>query len=110
MTNTQMNHLVQTEVNRGARVEYQTGDSVTLSYGKPVNHILHLIVSILIAPWAIVWLIFELTGGVKREVIRIAPDGGILRETVAGSGNPLWAKIVSGAIVVLWLVLLTQVF
>lgn len=105
-----LNNLVQSEVNRGARVEYQTGDSVTLATGKRVNHILHLIVSIIIAPWSVVWAIFEWTGGLRREVIRLDANGAIIREPVAGSGNPMWAKIVSAGIVLLWLVLVAQAF
>ena len=106
----QMNSLVQSEVNRGARVEYQTSDSVTLSTGKPVRHILHLIVSLIIGPWSIVWAIFEWTGGQRREVIRLDANGAILREPVASSGNPMWAKVASLVVLGLWLILAFSAF
>lgn len=105
----QLQNVVQAEINRGARVEYQTQDQVTLSTGKPVNHILHLIVSVILAPWSVVWAIFEFTGGVKREQIRVDDAGNVNRQTIEG-GNPLWAKIVSVVIVVVWLALISQAF
>jgi len=105
LTDRTLQNLVQGEVNRGARVEYQATDSVTLSTGKAVRHVLHLIVSLLVAPWAIVWAIFEFTGGVRREVIRFDAGGNIVREQVP-AGNPLWAKIASLAILAVWALVL----
>lgn len=102
----QLQNIVQSEINNGSRIEYQTADSVTLAKGKRVNNVLHLILSLIIAPWAIVWAIFAFTGGLKRERIYVDESGAVNRSTVSSS-EPTWAKVVSLIIVVLWVALLT---
>jgi hypothetical protein len=105
-----LQNVVQGEINTGKRVVYQTEDQVTLESGKRVNHVLHLIVSLIFWPWSIVWLIFELTGGQKREQVWVDDAGSVNRREIAGIENPMWAKIVAGIIVVLGVLFFASVF
>ncbi len=63
----------------GARIESQTQDQAVVVYGKPVNHVLHLILTLVTCGlWAIVWVIMALAGGEKRQVIRVDPYGNVM--------------------------------
>ena len=49
--------------------------------GKPVNHILHLILTIVtVGFWGIVWLILVIAGGEKREMITVDEYGNVLKQ------------------------------
>lgn len=63
----------------GARLESRTDTSATLVYGKPVNHVLHLILTLVTCGlWVPFWLGFGLLGGETRTVLTIAPDGSVI--------------------------------
>lgn len=63
---------IEMAVQRGGRVESQTDTMAVIVKGKPVNHILHLILSIItLGFWLIIWIILVITGGEKRETITI---------------------------------------
>jgi hypothetical protein len=65
-------------VANGARVQSQDAFQAVVVYGKPVNHVLHAILSILlIGLWLIVWLIVGLTGGEKRQLIQVDEYGQV---------------------------------
>jgi hypothetical protein len=69
---------VQMAVARGGRIESQTESMATIVYGKPVNHILHLILTIVtVGFWGIIWLIVVVSGGEKREMISIDEYGNV---------------------------------
>lgn len=60
----------------GRRVETQSDFSSVLVQGKPVNHVLHVILSVLtFGFWAIVWIILVVIGGEKREMISVDQYG-----------------------------------
>lgn len=70
---------VQQAVLRGGRIESQTDTMAVMVRGKPVNHILHLILTLVtVGLWGIVWLILVLTGGEKREMITVDDYGNVL--------------------------------
>ncbi|MBK5231369.1 MAG: DUF2510 domain-containing protein [Thermoleophilia bacterium] len=57
-------------VNQGYRIESRTDYQAVIVSGRPVNHILHLILTLVtFGLWGIVWLAIALTGGEKRRVI-----------------------------------------
>lgn len=63
-------------VSRGGRVEYRSQFQAVVVYGKPVNHILHLILSIVTAGlWLIVWFLVAQSGGERRDVIDVDSFG-----------------------------------
>ncbi|MBB3041971.1 hypothetical protein FHU40_001772 [Nocardioides soli] len=48
--------------------------------GKPVNHVLHLILTLVTCfAWAIVWLILVGVGGEKRYSLSVDAYGNVLR-------------------------------
>jgi hypothetical protein len=67
----------------GGRVQSQDAYQAVVVFGKPVNHILHALLSIfLLGLWLIVWLIVGLTGGEKRELIAVDESGQVFRRRV----------------------------
>ncbi len=56
----------------GWRVESRGEYQAVLVHGSPVNHTLHLLLSLLTAGlWLVVWLILAVTGGEDRVLIQV---------------------------------------
>ena len=72
---------IQFAVGKGGRIDSQTDSMFVVVYGKPVNHILHLILTIVtFGTWGIVWLILIIAGGEKRQMISIDEFGNPLTQ------------------------------
>jgi hypothetical protein len=74
---------VRQEVAAGGRVESQTEYTAIVRHGKPVNHILHLILTLVTAGlWAIVWVIVSIVAASGRKAISLTVDeyGQVLGE------------------------------
>ena len=57
---------------QGRRIESQSDFQAVLVQGHPVNHILHLIITLMtLGVWTIVWLALTVLGGEKREVVQV---------------------------------------
>lgn len=69
---------VQREIGYGARVQSQDWTSAVLVYGKPVNHVLHAILTIfLLGLWLFVWIPLAIFGGEHREQVIVDEWGRI---------------------------------
>ena len=56
----------------GWRVESRGEYQVVLVHGRPVNHVLHLLLSVITAGlWLIVWLVLAATGGEERMLLQV---------------------------------------
>lgn len=76
----QLAQLVSQEVARGSRVESQTDFQAVLVKGKPVNHVLHVILSVVTCGfWLLVWPVVAVFGGEKRKVIAVDDYGHVQR-------------------------------
>jgi len=74
---------LQTAAARGLRIESQSDFQAVLVEGKPVNHVLHAILTIFTClAWGIVWIVLAATGGEKREMV-----------VVDDFGNVIWQKL-----------------
>lgn len=72
---------IQREVAAGQRVESQTDLNAILVSGKPINHILHLILTLVTCGvWAIVWIVLAFVGGERRIVLNVDDYGNVLRQ------------------------------
>lgn len=68
---------------QGYRVESQQDYQAVLVKGKPINHALHIIVSILTAGiWLIGYAIIAVTGGEKREITQVDEWGNVSRQNI----------------------------
>lgn len=66
-------------VNRG-RVESVTPYTAVVVTGRRVNHVLHLLVSVLLCGlWLPVWLLISVGGGEKRHVLTVDQFGNVSR-------------------------------
>jgi len=64
---------------RGLRIESQSEFQAVLVSGKPVNHVLHAILTIFTCLlWGIVWAIIAATGGEKREMVLVDDFGNVI--------------------------------
>lgn len=75
------------ELAEGASLESQSGYNAVVLKGKKVNHILHLILSVLTAGlWLIVWALLVLTNKRQRIVLHVN-DEGVVETTVTQVGT-----------------------
>lgn len=65
-------------VARGGRIQSQADYQAVLLYGKPVNHVLHLIITVLtLGLWVVIWLPLVVIGGEKRQMISVDEFGSV---------------------------------
>lgn len=80
-----LERAVTVELTRGGRLESQTSYNAVVLHGNKVNHILHLILSLLTAGlWLFVWLVLVLTNKQQRVVLSVDEAGGVLRTVTSG--------------------------
>ncbi|MHB1323521.1 MAG: hypothetical protein ACYCXZ_04140 [Coriobacteriia bacterium] len=74
---------IQSEVVSGGRIQSQSEFSAVMVVGKPVNHLLHAIVTLFsVGVWGIVWIVLAITGGEKRTMVSVDEFGNILKQKV----------------------------
>lgn len=62
----------------GWRVQSQTATTAQLLKGKPTNHVLHLILSLItLGIWLIVWVLVAIFAGQKQKVVTVDEYGRI---------------------------------
>lgn len=62
----------------GGRVATRTGSQAVVITGKPVNHVLHVLLSLFCCGWWVpVWLFVTALGGEKRTTVSVAADGRV---------------------------------
>ena len=71
--------VVADRVQEGWRLESQSGKVASLIKGKRVNHILHVIFSVItLGFWAIIWMNVVAWGGERRLTLKVESDGSVL--------------------------------
>jgi hypothetical protein len=69
---------IQTVAAQGYRIETQSDFQAIAVRGKPVNHVVHGIASLVtLGLWLIPWLIIAVAGGEKREMISVDEWGNV---------------------------------
>lgn len=69
-------------VQDGWRIESQTGYDVVLVRGHRVNHILHLLITVLLLGlWLIVWVPLAMFGGEKRKLLWVDEQGRVVERS-----------------------------
>ena len=72
---------IATSIARGRRVESQGDFQAVLLRGRRVNHLLHLILTLLtfwlMGGWAWVWIALAIFGGEKREIATVDEYGNV---------------------------------
>ena len=78
MRRTRFEQAVQGAVVQGWTIESRSDYQAVLVRGQRVNHILHLILTLItLGFWGIVWIIMVLAGGQKRQVLTVDPAGAV---------------------------------
>ena len=69
----------------GGRVESHTNHQAIVVYGKPVNHVLHLLLSIFtLGFWLLVWILLSILGGEERRLVHCDEYGHVDIRKVRG--------------------------
>lgn len=69
----------------GYRLETRTANQVVLLTGRRINHILHLILTILtLGLWGIVWIIMGIAGGQRRVIFTVDEHGRVQENRARG--------------------------
>lgn len=77
---------LQTAAARGLRIESQSDFQAVLVEGKPVNHVLHAILTIFTCLlWGIVWVVLAATGGEKRQMVVVDEFGNVLWQNLGSA-------------------------
>lgn len=67
----------------GWRIENRSDFQATIAKGHRVNHILHLILTLVtLTVWGIVWLLLVVLGGEKRELVTVDAYGNVVNSRV----------------------------
>ncbi len=76
----------------GGRVEARTPTSAIVTTGTPVNHVLHLLITVLLCGlWLPVWIIMAANGGEKRTMVSVDETGHVQRANrMPASPNANW--------------------
>jgi hypothetical protein len=62
----------------GGRIEARMPTSAIVATGTPVNHVLHLLITVLLCGlWLPVWILVSASGGEKRAVVSVDEDGHV---------------------------------
>lgn len=73
-----LGHELHTWLRSGFRVEHHTPTDVVLVGGRRVNHILHLLLTLVtFGLWAIVWIFLAAAGGEKRVALHVDQHGQV---------------------------------
>jgi hypothetical protein len=65
-------------VARGAKVEYRDEQHAVVSAGRPVNHVLHLFLTVItLGLWLLVWIPLHLRSRPRRYVLTVGVDGQV---------------------------------
>ena len=81
-----LDRAVANELATGAELVSQAGTNAVLTKGKKVNHILHLLLSVITAGlWLIVWAILVATNKPQRIVLSVTDAGRIERSVTTAS-------------------------
>ena len=89
------------------RVAFQGPDRAVIITGRPVNHILHLLLTILTGGlWLIVWVVVAGTGGERVLELSVDDDGqlSVDRGRSRSTGRLRWLRVGAAVAVVLGLV------
>jgi hypothetical protein len=71
------------QIATGARVQSQSDYQAVVVNGQPVNHVLHLVLTIVTATlWAPVWVCLAIFGGEKRAMITVDEYGNVAIQKV----------------------------
>ena len=70
-------------IREGWRVESRSSFQAVMVSGRRVNHLLHLVISLVTAGlWIFIWIVLVLTGGENRELLLVDAYGQISSEEV----------------------------
>jgi hypothetical protein len=98
--------VVEAVVNARGRVAYQSDEMAVVVTGLPVNHLLHLVLTLITGGvWALVWIFVSVTGGEHTSTFRVDDQGTVFVESgrTRSTGTVRWPRVGGAALIVLGL-------
>jgi hypothetical protein len=90
---------------RGARVLTRSGGQAVVVMGKPVNHVLHLLLSLFCCGWWVpVWLFITALGGEKRTTITVESTGQVHEQKAPMEAYRIALLVIAGIWLLGWMV------
>jgi hypothetical protein len=78
-----LSRTVGAQIATGARVQSQSDYQAVVVHGKPINHVLHLVLSfVTVFMWTPVWVCLAIFGGEKRSMITVDEYGNVAIQKV----------------------------
>jgi hypothetical protein len=78
-----LGRTVAAQIATGARVQSQSDYQAVVVNGRPINHVLHLVLCIFtVFLWAPVWVCLAIFGGEKRAMITVDEYGNVALQKV----------------------------
>jgi hypothetical protein len=90
-----------------ARLVHRGDSSAILVTGRPVNHVLHLLITVLTCGlWLIPWLVESWVGGERTIVLTLDDSGHVTidRGRTQSSGHVRWVRVAAAIVIVTGLV------
>jgi len=86
---------------QGGRIISRADGWAVVAKGRPVNHVLHLLISLLTCTWWVpVWLLMTAFGGERQTTVSVDEYGG-----VSSQKSPLQVhRIIAMIVAVIWLI------
>lgn len=73
-------HLSEDMAFTRGRIESVTPYTAVIVYGRPVNHVLHLLASVFLCGfWIPIWILITISGGERRAVLSVDPCGNVTK-------------------------------
>jgi hypothetical protein len=78
-----LDRTVAAQIATGGRVQSQSDYQAVVVHGRPVNHVLHLILCVFtVGLWAPVWVCLAILGGEKRSMVTVDEYGNVAIQKV----------------------------
>lgn len=103
--------VAKTIAEKGGRVAYQGADRAVVVTGRPVNHILHLLLTIVTGGvWIFAWILISATGGERSSTFTVDDQGSVRVDEgkVRADGEVRWLRL--GCVIVVIGALLFMLF
>lgn len=95
---------------RGWRVESQSDYQAVFVSGRPVNHVLHLILTLIsCSTWGVVWVSLVFFGGEKREISNVDEWGNVTVSRIGGNTGKVIAAIAASVFLILVVAIIISV-
>lgn len=98
-----LDRALMTMASQGKRIETRLPTSAVVVTGKPVNNVLHLLLSIFLCGfWVPIWLLLGAFTGERRETVSVDEYGQLHAQKVPLSAGRIVLIVLAAIVMVIW--------